>query len=93
MLLSWKIIEGKNITTIWLLLFSHYIVFFLRSGNQQPECKGEKVDLLVRLGLLKLVCGVSGLTQEVLPETFMLNLSRLRAVQAQLQKIIVTAVR
>lgn len=62
------------------------------SGNQQPECKGEKVDLLVRLGLLKLVSGVSGLTQEVLPETFTLNLSRLRAVQAQLQKIIVTAV-
>ncbi|KAF3444466.1 hypothetical protein FNV43_RR14158 [Rhamnella rubrinervis] len=59
------------------------------TGNQQPECKGEKVDLLVRVGLLKLVTGVSGLTQEVLPETFMLNLSRLRAVQAQIQKIIV----
>lgn len=41
---------------------------------------------------MKLVSGVSGLTQEVLPETFTLNLSRLRAVQAQLQKIIVTAV-
>ncbi|EXB87373.1 hypothetical protein L484_016720 [Morus notabilis] len=62
------------------------------AGNQQPECKGERVDLLVRLGLLKLVSGVTGLTQEVLPETFMLNLQRLRAVQAQLQKIIVTAV-
>ncbi|XP_059451407.1 uncharacterized protein LOC132182231 isoform X1 [Corylus avellana] len=59
------------------------------TGNQQPECKGEKVDLLVRLGLLKLVSGVEGLTQEALPETLMLNLSRLRSVQAQIQKIIV----
>ncbi|GAV61186.1 Tcp11 domain-containing protein [Cephalotus follicularis] len=58
-------------------------------GTQQPECKGEKVDLLVRLGLLKLVSGVSGLTQEVLPETLVLNFSRLRAVQGQIQKIIV----
>ncbi|POO04205.1 T-complex [Trema orientale] len=62
------------------------------TGNQQLECKGEKVDLLVRLGLLKLVSGVSGLTREALPETFILNLSRLRAVQAQIQKIIVTAI-
>lgn len=65
----------------------------LVSGNQQLECKGERVDLLVRLGLLKLVSGVSGLTEEALPETFKLNLSRLRAVQAQIQKIIVTSVR
>lgn len=65
----------------------------LVSGNQQPECKGERVDLLARLGLLKLVSGVSGLTEEALPETFKLNLSRLRAVQAQIQKIIVTSVR
>lgn len=63
------------------------------SGNQQPECKGEGVDLLVRLGLLKLVSGVSGLTEEALPETLMLNLSRLRAVQAQIQKIIVSSIR
>lgn len=63
------------------------------SGNQQPECKGEEVDLLVRLGLLKLVSGVSGLTEEALPETLMLNLSRLRAVQAQVQKIIVSSIR
>ncbi|XVE66931.1 hypothetical protein DITRI_Ditri08aG0119400 [Diplodiscus trichospermus] len=57
--------------------------------GDQPECKGEKVDVLVRLGLLKLVSGVSGLTLDVLPETFMLNLSRLRGVQAEIQKIIV----
>ncbi|KAG8650262.1 hypothetical protein MANES_07G019200v8 [Manihot esculenta] len=61
------------------------------TGGQkpEPECNGERIDLLVRLGLLKLVSGVSGLTQEVLPETFMLNLPRLRAAQAQIQQIIV----
>ncbi|XWS67948.1 hypothetical protein CRYUN_Cryun04dG0048500 [Craigia yunnanensis] len=59
------------------------------AGHQQPDCKGERVDILVRLGLLKLVSGVSGLTPDALPETFMLNLSRLRGVQAEIQKIIV----
>ncbi|PKI53029.1 hypothetical protein CRG98_026609 [Punica granatum] len=57
--------------------------------NGLQECKGDKVDLMVRIGLLKLACRVSGLTQDTLPETFMLNLSRLRAIQAQIQKIIV----
>ncbi|XWS40023.1 hypothetical protein CRYUN_Cryun18bG0104600 [Craigia yunnanensis] len=61
------------------------------TGHQQPECKGERVDVLVRLGLLKLATGVSGLTPDALPETFMLNLSRLRGVQAEIQKIIVTS--
>ncbi|OIW00565.1 hypothetical protein TanjilG_24295 [Lupinus angustifolius] len=59
------------------------------SGNQQPECKGEQVDLVVRLSLLKLVTGISGLTKEDLPETLFLNFSRLRSIQAQIQKIIV----
>ncbi|KAF1895253.1 hypothetical protein Lal_00043898 [Lupinus albus] len=59
-------------------------------GNQQqPECKGGPIDLAVRLGLLKLVSGIGGLTQEVLPETLSLNFTRLRSVQAQFQKIIV----
>ncbi|KAD6795456.1 hypothetical protein E3N88_06352 [Mikania micrantha] len=61
------------------------------ADNQFPECKGEKRDLLVRLGLLKLVNDVYGVTQEELPETLKLNFLRLRMVQAQLQKIIVTA--
>ncbi|KAM7470352.1 hypothetical protein LguiA_008535 [Lonicera macranthoides] len=78
--------------------------FFVKSGSQvtsfpstdskdklYSECKGEKVDLLVRLGVLKLVNGVSDVAQEPLPETLKLNLTRLRAVQAQLQKVIVTA--
>lgn len=54
---------------------------------------GHRIDLLVRLGLLKLVSGVFALTKEVLPETFMLNLPRLRAAQAQIQKIIVISTR
>ncbi|KAL5096311.1 hypothetical protein RYX36_000638 [Vicia faba] len=58
-------------------------------GDQQSECKGEPVDLVVRLGLLKLVSGISGLTQDDLPETLSLNFSRLRSLQAQIQKIIV----
>ncbi|KAK6916898.1 T-complex 11 [Dillenia turbinata] len=56
------------------------------TGEPQPECNGEMVDLLLRLGLLKLVSGVSGLTKEVLPETLELNL---QTVQAEIQKIIV----
>ncbi|KAL0795305.1 hypothetical protein Bca101_066682 [Brassica carinata] len=59
------------------------------TAGQLPECKGERVDLTVRLGLLKLVSQVSGLTLLVLPETFLLNLSRLRGIQAELQKITV----
>ncbi|KAK4743272.1 hypothetical protein SAY87_001273 [Trapa incisa] len=62
---------------------------FSTKDNGLQECKGEQLDLLVRIGLLKLVCGVSGLTHETLPETFMLNLFRLRAIQAQIQKTIV----
>ncbi|KAL2520208.1 T-complex protein 11 [Forsythia ovata] len=56
---------------------------------EQPECSGEKLDLLLRLGLLNLVSDVEGLTAEMLPETLKLNLFRLRAIQSQLQKIIV----
>lgn len=62
-------------------------------GKEQPECKGKRVDLTVRLGLLKLVSAIGGLTLDTLPETLKLNLSRLRAVQSKLQKIIVMSTR
>lgn len=62
------------------------------TGNEQPECKGEKVDLLIRLGLVKLVHEIGELTEETLPETLKLNLFRLRAVQSQVQKIIVISI-
>ncbi|MCL7026217.1 hypothetical protein MKW94_027960 [Papaver nudicaule] len=55
----------------------------------QPECKGEKIDVLLRLGLLKLVSKIEGITDENLPETMKLNFARLRSIQSQLQKIIV----
>ncbi|KAE8706593.1 T-complex protein 11, putative isoform 2 [Hibiscus syriacus] len=53
----------------------------------------ERVDVLVRLGLLKLVSKVSGLTPDALLESFTLNFSRLRDVQAEIQKIIVISTR
>ncbi|XP_074588189.1 uncharacterized protein LOC141844091 [Curcuma longa] len=63
------------------------------SGDDEllPECSGEKVDKLLRLGLVKLASVVEGLTMETLPETLNLNVSRLRSVQSQFQQIIVTA--
>ncbi|RAL38723.1 hypothetical protein DM860_002701 [Cuscuta australis] len=61
-------------------------------GNEQPECKGEKVDLLLRLGLLRIVTEIEGLTIETLPETLKLNFYRLRAAQSELQKIIVICI-
>lgn len=66
-----------------LSLKSSYFVYL------GAECKGEKVDLFLRLGLLRLVSEVEGLTVETLPETLKLNFFRLRDVQSQLQKIIV----
>lgn len=63
------------------------------SGNHQPECIGNGVDELVRLVLLKLACGTEGITEETIPETLKLNLSRVRNAQAQLQIIIVASIR
>lgn len=60
---------------------------------EYPECKGEKVDFLVRLGLLKMAFEISGITEESLPETMKLNFLRLRSLQAGIQKIIVIATR
>ncbi|KAL9269358.1 hypothetical protein AKJ16_DCAP26877, partial [Drosera capensis] len=58
-------------------------------GKEEPECKGERTDLLLRLGLLKLVSQIEGLKPETLPETLKLNLYRLRDVQCQVQRIVV----
>ncbi|KAH7524969.1 hypothetical protein FEM48_Zijuj06G0175600 [Ziziphus jujuba var. spinosa] len=51
--------------------------------KEQPECRGETIDLFVRLGLLKLVSEVRGLTLEVLPETLRLNLLKLSLLVLQ----------
>lgn len=61
-------------------------------GIELSECKGETVDLLVRLGLLKMVSEIGGLTLETIPETFQLNLTRLRAIQSQIQKVILVSI-
>lgn len=59
------------------------------AGSQQPECTGERIDLVVRLGLLELVSAITGVNLDSIPETSELNLARLRSIQAQVQKIIV----
>ncbi|KAL0412744.1 UNVERIFIED_CONTAM: hypothetical protein Sradi_1476100 [Sesamum radiatum] len=64
---------------------------FIETIDPHLECKGEEIDLLVRLGLLKLVSKIAGLTEGELPETMDLNLFRLRGVQSQVQKIVVIA--
>ncbi|KAH9618133.1 hypothetical protein KSS87_005800 [Heliosperma pusillum] len=63
----------------------------IAKDKEQPECIGERMDLLIRVGLLELVNQIEGLEQAVLPETLKLNLTRLRTVQSQLQKIIVVS--
>ncbi|KAG8368800.1 hypothetical protein BUALT_Bualt15G0084400 [Buddleja alternifolia] len=64
---------------------------YIETIDSHLECKGEEVDLLVRLGLTKLVSKITGLTESELPETLNLNLPRLRSVQSRVQKIIVIA--
>ncbi|CAL5067874.1 unnamed protein product [Urochloa decumbens] len=57
----------------------------------QPECKGEKFDKIVRIGLLKLINSMEELQMQSTPESFQLNLQRLKAVQIQFQQVIVIA--
>ncbi|KAL5213645.1 hypothetical protein ABZP36_002797 [Zizania latifolia] len=81
------------------------LVTVLRAGHAAPggqasslseasscglqECKGEKLDKLIRVGLLQLISGMEGLQLKSTPESFQLNLLRLRTVQGQFQKVIV----
>ncbi|KAH6811675.1 hypothetical protein C2S51_025437 [Perilla frutescens var. frutescens] len=67
------------------------ITNYIETIDPHLECKGEEIDLVVRLGLLKLVSRITGLAEGELPETMNLNFSRLRSVQSQVQKIIVIA--
>ncbi|XP_020578081.1 uncharacterized protein LOC110023145 isoform X2 [Phalaenopsis equestris] len=55
----------------------------------QLKCSGEKLDVLLRLGLLRLASSVEGLITDTIPETLKLNVLRLRSLQSQLQQIIV----
>ncbi|CAN6270129.1 unnamed protein product [Urochloa humidicola] len=57
----------------------------------QPECNGERLDKIVRIGLLQLVSSMEELKTQSTPETFQLNLHRLKAVQCLFQQVIVIA--
>ena len=59
----------------------------------QPECKGEKLDNLIRIGLLQLISGTEGLQMQSTPESLQVNLLRLRALQGQFQQVIVISIR
>lgn len=73
--------------------FSSLFLYFSAPETIELEHNQEEAGLLVRLGLLKLVRQIAGLTEGDVPETMILNLSRLRSVQSRVQKIIVVATR
>lgn len=76
------------------ILFTEDILLaWAGAAGEHPGCSGDRIDILLRLGLLKLVSRIQGLDLDTLPETLELNLKRLRSVQSQLQKIIVIATR
>jgi len=56
-------------------------------------CNGEKLDKLIRIGLLQLITSMEGLQMQSTPESLHINLPRLRAVQSQFQQVIVIATR
>ncbi|KAG8071045.1 hypothetical protein GUJ93_ZPchr0006g45845 [Zizania palustris] len=64
---------------------------FATDGMGLPECTGEKLDKLLRIGLLQLISGIEGMQRQSVPETFKLNWLRLRSVQSQFQQVIVIA--
>lgn len=58
-----------------------------------PECTGQRLDQLIRIGLLQLISGIEGVQMQSVTETFKLNWLRLRSVQSQFQQVIVIATR
>ncbi|XP_073270734.1 uncharacterized protein [Primulina huaijiensis] len=77
--------SGKQVDASSTSSDTNYLEIIELEHNQ------EEVGLLVRLGLLKLVRQIAGLTEGEVPETMILNLSRLRSIQSRVQKIIVMA--
>lgn len=63
------------------------------STSSQPECNGGKLDKLIRISLLQLISSMEGLQMQSTPESFQVNLLRLRAVQSQFQQVIAIATR
>jgi len=62
-------------------------------ASGQPGCNGEKLDKLIRIGLLQLITSMEGLQMQSTPESLQINLLRLRAVQSQFQQVIAIAAR
>jgi len=60
-------------------------------ASGQPGCNGEKLDKLIRIGLLQLITSMEGLQMQSTPESLQINLLRLRAVQSQFQQVIAIA--
>ncbi|RLM73182.1 uncharacterized protein C2845_PM15G08960 [Panicum miliaceum] len=60
-------------------------------ASGQPECNGEQLDKLIRIGLLQLITSMEGLQMQSTPESLQINLLRLRAVQSQFQQVIAIA--
>ncbi|KAL6899226.1 hypothetical protein ACP4OV_005884 [Aristida adscensionis] len=60
-------------------------------GAGLPECTGEKLGKVVRIGLLQLISSMEGMQEQSVPETFKLNWLRLRFVQSKFQQVIVIA--
>ncbi|KAL6634560.1 hypothetical protein ACP70R_027231 [Stipagrostis hirtigluma subsp. patula] len=56
-----------------------------------PECTGEKLGRVIRIGLLQLISSMEGMQGQSVPETFKLNWLRLRSVQSKFQQVIVIA--
>jgi hypothetical protein len=60
-------------------------------ANEQRALDWRSVRTLVPLGVLKLVSGVTPVTEESVPETMVLNAQRLRSAQNEYQRILVLA--
>ena len=61
------------------------------SVNERRVLDWRSFQTLVHLGVLRLVSGVTPVTEEALPETMVLNVHRLRAAQNEYQRIVVLA--
>ncbi|PUZ76100.1 hypothetical protein GQ55_1G263100 [Panicum hallii var. hallii] len=62
-------------------------------STELPECGGERLGRLIRIGLLQLISSTEGVQRQSVPETFILNWLRFRSVQSRFQQVIVIATR
>ena len=74
-------------------IFTADAAYCKADSTELPECGGERLGRLIRIGLLQLISSTEGVQSQSVPETFMLNWLRLRSVQSQFQQVIVIATR